>query len=31
MDRACNTHGEEEDCIEDFGGEVRRKKTTKKT
>jgi hypothetical protein len=27
MGEACSTHGEEEDCIWDIGGEVRRKET----
>jgi hypothetical protein len=27
MDRACNTNGGEEDCIENFGGKARRKET----
>jgi hypothetical protein len=31
MGRAYSTNGGEEECIFDFGGKVRRKKTTKKT
>jgi hypothetical protein len=31
MGRECSTNGEEEECIEDIGGEARRKETTKKT
>jgi hypothetical protein len=31
MDRACSTTGEEEECIKDIGGKVRRKETTRKT
>jgi hypothetical protein len=30
MGRACTTDGEEEECIEDFGGKARRKEITKK-
>jgi hypothetical protein len=31
MGRACSTHGGEEECIQDIGGEARRKETTRKT
>jgi hypothetical protein len=30
MGRACITYGEEEECIQDFGGKARRKETTRK-
>jgi hypothetical protein len=30
MGRACSANGEEEECIEDFGGKARRKETTRK-
>jgi hypothetical protein len=29
MGRACNTHEKEEECIQDFGGNIRRKEGTK--
>jgi hypothetical protein len=28
MGRECSLHGEEDECIEDIGGEARRKQTT---
>jgi hypothetical protein len=31
MGGACGTYGGEEECIEDIGGEARRKETTRKT
>jgi hypothetical protein len=31
MGTVCSTNGEEEECIEDTGGEARRKETTRKT
>jgi hypothetical protein len=31
MGRACRTHGREGQRIQDFGGETRRKETTRKT
>jgi hypothetical protein len=31
MSRECSTNGSEEECIEDTGGEARRKETTRKT
>jgi hypothetical protein len=31
MDRAGNTNVEEEECIQDIGGEARKKETTRKT
>jgi hypothetical protein len=31
MGRACSTHGGEEECMYDIGGEGRRKETTRKT
>jgi hypothetical protein len=31
MGSACSTHGSEEECIQDFGGNARRKETTGKT
>jgi hypothetical protein len=31
MGMACSTHGGEEECTEDFGGESGRKETTRKT
>jgi hypothetical protein len=31
MGRVCSTHGEEEGSIEGFGGNARRKETTRKT
>jgi hypothetical protein len=31
MGRACTTNGVEEECIENIGGKVRRKETTRKT
>jgi hypothetical protein len=31
MSRACGMHGEEEECIQDFGGKARWKETTRKT
>jgi hypothetical protein len=31
MSRACSTNGGEEECVEDIGGKVRRKETTRKT
>jgi hypothetical protein len=30
MGRACSTNGGEEECIQDIGGEARRKETTRK-
>jgi hypothetical protein len=29
MDRECSTHGDEEECIEDFGGKIGRKEATR--
>jgi hypothetical protein len=31
MDRACSTKGVEEEHIQDFGGKVRKKESTRKT
>jgi hypothetical protein len=31
MDKDCSMHGGEEECIEDIGGNARRKETTGKT
>jgi hypothetical protein len=31
MGRACITHEKEEECIQGFGGKLRKKETTKKT
>jgi hypothetical protein len=31
MGMACNTHGEELECIQDFDGKAGRKETTRKT
>jgi hypothetical protein len=31
MDRACSMHVGEEECIQGFGGKVRRKETIRKT
>jgi hypothetical protein len=31
MGSACNTHGGEEECVEDIGGKARRKETIRKT
>jgi hypothetical protein len=30
MGRTCSTHGEEDECIQDFGGKAKRKETTRK-
>jgi hypothetical protein len=30
MGRVCSTNGVEDECIEDIGGEARRKETTRK-
>jgi hypothetical protein len=31
MDRACSTHGGDEECLEDFGGKAGKKYITRKT
>jgi hypothetical protein len=31
MDKACSTHGREEECVKDFSGKTRRKKSTGNT
>jgi hypothetical protein len=31
MGRACSMNGDEDECIQDFGGKARRKQTTRKT
>jgi hypothetical protein len=31
MGRACSTNGRDEECIQDIGGNARRKETTRKT
>jgi hypothetical protein len=31
MGRLCSTNGGEEECVQDIGGEVKRKETTRKT
>jgi hypothetical protein len=30
MSKACSTHGEEEECMSDFGGKARRKETARR-